>query len=69
MLQEGVTADYIVRDFLISFRLTSLTDEKVSCLGDIGCMIWIMIGIPEFSVPLVDAICEAHQNVCWYLKN
>ena len=31
--------------------------------------VFISTPVPEFSVPLVDAICKAHQNVCWYLKN
>ena len=49
-------------------ELTSLTNEEVCRLGNVGRMIWIVVWIPKLAVPLINTIGKAHQYIGGYLN-
>ena len=49
-------------------KLTSLTNEEVCRLSNVGRMIWIVVGIPKLAVPLINTIGKTHQYIGGYLN-
>lgn len=49
-------------------KLTSLTNEEVCRLSNVGRMIWIVVGIPKLAVSLINTIGKTHQYIGGYLN-